>query len=170
MAVLARAVTRRDITVTFQDATATPIVATAQFEVGDISIDGFQEGDSPMQYFYDRDIPYDARKGQMENVGISMSFDATQITDSTEKLVVDALNKTGAFSSGVSTRGANAEWFVTMTITIERTDVGHSTDETFTATHFRGKAGWSEGDPARWQITGEAVPFDGNAAVTRAGA
>jgi len=170
MALLNRAVSRRHITWTLKDATGTPIVATAQFEVGDLSVTGFTEGNAPLTPVHDRGVIYDGIRADDELSSISGSVHANQITDSTEKLIVDALCKTGAFSSGVSTRGANAEWFVECEITIERTDAGHSTDETFTAGYCRGTCGWSEADPAVWQFTIEAWPFDGAAAITRAGA
>jgi hypothetical protein len=168
MALLAEPVTARDVVITLEDATGTPIVCTVQFEEGDLSIDGFEQGNAPVNWFRDRGVIYAGRLADEEPISISFSCDANEITDATEKLVSDALNKTGAFASGVSTWGANAEiWTVKMTVTIERTNFGGASDDVFTFDYFRGKAAWAEGDRARWTISGVAVPKNG-AGITRA--
>lgn len=167
MAKLTEPVSVRDVVITLEDATGTPISVTVEFEEGDLSIDGFEEGNAPVNWFRDRGQIYAGRLADEEPISISFSCDANQITHATETLVPDALNKTGAFASGVSTWGANAEiWTVKMTVTIERTNFGGSADETFVFDYFRGKAAWAEGDRARWTISGVAVPKNGSG-ITR---
>ena len=169
MAQLAAPVSVRDVSFTLSDATGTPISTTIQFEEGDLSIDGFQEGNAPLQYFYDRHTIYAARKGPDEVLSFSFSCDANQITHATEALAIDAANKSGAFAAGVSTWGANADdpWTVKCVITIERTDSGGAADETYTFDYVRLKASWAEGDRAQWSFSGEIVPKNGTG-VTRA--
>lgn len=169
MAQLAAPVSVRDISFTIEDATGTPISTTVQFEEGDLSVGPFQEGNAPLQYFYDRDQIYGARKGRDEPLSFSFSCDANQITHATEALAIDAANKTGAFASGVSTWGTNADdpWTVKVVITIERTDSGGGADETMTFLYVRLSAGWAEGDRAKFSFSGEIIPKLG-AGITRA--
>jgi len=159
----------RDVVVTFSDATGTPISATAVYEEGNFSISGMQEGDKAVNYFRDRGDVYGARYGDQEPVDVSITLHATTVYEGTEKIPLDAVNKTGAFSAGASTWGTEDvdPWHVRIVAAVEGADRGGA-DQTITIPYFRGKATISDGSPMTIEISGQAWPKGATAAVTRA--
>lgn len=153
----------QDGTITIEDATGTPISMTVQYEEGDLQIDGFQQDDKSIIALYDRGTIYGLRKDQDEPINFSFSAHATDITDATEKTLIDVFNKTGAFASGVSTLGANADvWTVKVTWTGEQTDFGGGADSTIVFTYCHAKVSFQEGKPGVFQISGTAYPINGS--------
>ena len=169
MAIPTIPITLRDVVVTFEDATGTPISATAIYEEGNFSISGMQEGDKAVNVFKDRGDIYSARYGEQEAVDVSITLHATTIYEGTDTIPLDAVNKTGAFSGGISTWGTETvdPWMVKIVAAVEGVDRG-DTDKTITIPYFRGTASISDGNPMTIEISGQAYPKGATAAVTRA--
>lgn len=152
----------QDGTITIEDATGSPITLTVQYEAGDLSVDGFQQDNKTHIPLFDRGSIFGLRKEQDEPISFSFSAIATDITDATEKTIIDAFNKSGAFASGVSTLGANADvWAVKMTWTGEQTDFGAGADSTITLDYCVAKVSFQEGAPATFNVSGTAYPING---------
>jgi hypothetical protein len=159
-------VVARDGTITVEDNTGTPIVATAIYENGDFSIEGLTEAGLEVQEFRDRGQVYGLRGTDDKILDFSFSFDVTDITD-TAAHVIDAFRKTGAFASGVSTWGANVSdpWTVKVKLALERTDAGGSADRTVTLQYCRAEMAIAEGNPMRCTVKGRAFPKGGTQAA-----
>lgn len=145
----------RDGTLTIEDGTGTPISMTVQYEAGDFSLSGITEGQTEIVAYYDRGSLCSLRKTQDAHSTFSFTAHMTDLSDSTEKCLLDVVNKTGAWSSGVSTRGANADvWTTKVTLTIEGTDHGDSADHVIALDDCRLSLDLSEGDPNSFSISG----------------
>ena len=167
MALISTPIIPRDGTLLIEDATGTPIALTVQYEDGDFSIDGFQQSNMAVVSFKDRGVFYAHRKSEEEEVNFTFSAHATDWADATEKTVVDVFNKTGAFSAGVSTLGANADvWAVKLTFTAEQTNYGASADGTIVLSYCVAKVSFAEGLPGKFTIAGRAL-LTGAAGVAR---
>lgn len=167
MALISTPILPRDGTLLIEDATGTPIALTVQYEDGDWQIDGFQESNMAVVSFKDRGVFYAHRKSEEEEVTFSFSAHATDWFDGTEKTIVDAFCKTGAFSSGVSQLGANADvWAVKVTFTAEQTNYGGGADGTIVLTNCIAKVAFAEGTPGKFTVSGRALLVAG-AGVTR---
>jgi hypothetical protein len=156
---------RRDGTLTIKDATGSPITATLAYEEGDFQIGGLTQGDLDLMEFRDRGDIYSARTTDQRVLEFSFSCHATALTDATAH-ILDAVRKTGAYASGVSTWGTNVAdpWMVTIVLAVEGTDRGGS-DQTLTLTYCRCEADFAEGDPAKLSIKGKAFPKGATAAA-----
>ena len=153
----------QDGTIVIQDGSGAPISLTVQYEAGDLSIDGFQQDNKTVIPLYDRGTIFGLRKEQDEPVTFSFSAIATDISDGTEKTIIDAFNKTGAFASGMSMLGANADvWAVQLIWTGEQTDFGAGADSTITLDNCVAKVAFQEGAPAQFNISGTAYPINGS--------
>lgn len=155
----------RDGTLTLSDATGSPITATIQYEAGDLNISGLKEGMAAYTGYPDRGKPGGAgsyRKTTWEPATFSFSCHMTDLTDATEKTVLDAAMKTGAFASGVSTLGANADlWTLKLVWTVESSSYGDVADHVCTFYYVRiTDISISEGDPNTFSISGDILCKD----------
>lgn len=156
-----------DGTIEIQDASGTPIVTTVQYEDGDFSVEGLRESQFSVQEFYDRGVMYAYRKIKEEPISFSFTAHATDFLDATEKTVLDAFLKTGAFAAGVSQFGASADvWAVKVTFTAEQTDYGAASDSTVVLTYCVAECSFAEGTPGKFSIKGTAY-LSASAGVTR---
>jgi hypothetical protein len=160
----------RDGTITLADATGSPITCTVVYEDGDASITGLRQGQFSQEVFRDRGLFYGARNVQEEEVEISFSAHVVAFTDATEKLLSDAVRKTGAFASGVSQLGANADvWALKVTFAAERTNYGASADTSVAFTYVRDMSvDFAEGVPSKFTFKGKAMLVD-SAGITISG-
>lgn len=148
----------KDGTLSIEDATGAPIVLTVQYEDGDFQASGWMEDHWEAVEFRDRGEIYEIRKTQEVPVEFSFSAHATDMADNTEKTIMDAVMKTGAFSAGVSTWGANADvWTVQVTWTGEQTDYGSGADSTIVFAYCHLTAAFAEGEPGKFTVTGRAL-------------
>lgn len=167
MALISTPIIPRDGTLLIEDATGTPIAITVQYEDGDFSIDGFQKGNMAVVSFKDRGVFYAHRYSEEEEVTFTFSAHATDWADGTEKTLVDAFNKTGAFAAGVSQLGSSADvWAVKVTFTAEQTNYGGGADGTIVLTYCVGKVSFAEGLPGKFTVAGRAL-LVASAGVTR---
>jgi hypothetical protein len=155
----------RDGQLVISDNSGTPITLTVQYEDGDFSAGSFRQSNMSTQSFRDRGEFYAHRKVQEEEIEFSFSAHATDFTDATEKCLIDAFCKTGAFASGVSKLGSSADvWAVQIVFTAEQTNYGAGSDGTITLTYCIGEVKFSEGLPGKFEISGRAV-FVGGAGL-----
>ena len=146
----------RDGTLAIEDGTGTPISMTLQYEAGDFSLSGLTEGQTEIVAYWDRGALCTLRKTQDAHATFSFTAHMTDLSDSTEKCLLDVVNKTGAWSSGVSTRGANSDvWTTKITLTIEGSDHGDGGgDHVITLDDCYMSLDLSEGDPNSFSISG----------------
>lgn len=145
----------RDGTLTIEDGTGTPISMTVQYEAGDFSLSGITEGQTEIVAYYDRGALCSLRKTQDAHATFSFTAHMSDLSDSTELCLLDVVNKTGAWSSGVSTMGANADvWTTKVTLTIDGTTHGDSSDHVIALDDCRLSLDLSEGDPNSFSISG----------------
>lgn len=150
----------RDGAITLSDATGTPIVATIAYEEGDFSFDEISADNWDTEVFFDRGVPYAIRNVIKRLFGFQFTAHATDFTDATEKTLLDAVRKKGAFASGVSTKGASYDvWLLKTVFTAEQSNYGASADSVLTLNHCWLKAGFSEGVPGKFSVKGIAIPF-----------
>jgi len=160
MALFGVPIVPRDGVFTLSDATGTPITATVQYEDGDLKVDGFTEGFYDTEVFMDRGEQYAVRKTVRRTYGVSFSCHLTDLTDATEKVVLDAICKTGAFAAGISTTAAKGDaWTLKSVWTVEQTNFGAAGDATLTLNHIRWEGSISEGIPAKLSLTGVGYIF-----------
>ena len=159
MAISSVAKNFRDGTLQIEDGTGSPITMTVQYENGDFSLSGLNQSNHEINKYLDRGDFFSARKTNQSFPTISFTAIFTDLSDGTDKTLVDACLKQGAFSSGISTLGANADvWAVKLTLTIEGTDFGDSADHVITMddVHIT-SVDISEGDPDSFSISGEVL-------------
>lgn len=154
--------------ITFSDATGTPISGTVSYSECNISISSIRQGGREVETYANKDDQiYAARLGPQQSVEISFSVDATELLNASDKLLVDAIRKTGAFAAGVSTWGSDVAdpWMLAVVLAVEGTDRG-GVDQTITFPYFRGEVNLEVGRPSKWQVTGTAYPKGATAAMT----
>ncbi|NBV19949.1 hypothetical protein [Janthinobacterium sp.] len=146
----------RDAVITIEDNTGgTPLKATVTYEDGDFSFDPVEEGYMSTVILKDRGMHYAIRKTEEQDLSFTFSAHATDFSDATEKTLWDVVMKTGAFASGVSTFGSNADaWTTKLTFTVEATNYGLSADHVVTFTKCRCSISFAEGIPGKFTIKG----------------
>jgi hypothetical protein len=146
----------RSGTITLADATGTPISMTVAYEAGDFKLSGVAQGQMEVAMYLDRGDFGSLRKTNFTPCTFSFTAHMTEISDATNKNLMDVVSKTGAWSSGVSTLGTATDvvWTVDVTWTVEGTDAGDSTDHVVALTKCHCKIDASEGDPNSFSISG----------------
>ena len=146
----------RDGTLLIGDGTTpTPIDITIQYEAGDFSIDGLNEGLVETTAYLDRGVFATLRKTNASFPTFTFSAHFTDLSDSTSKTIYDVVRKTGAFASAVSTLGANADAMTyKVTFTIEGTNFGDSADHVLVLNDCRLSVSIAEGDPTSFSVSG----------------
>lgn len=149
----------RDGTIVINDGTSpTPLTLTVQFETGDFSISGLNQGNYEITKYLDRGDLGSVRKTARSFPTGSFSANMTDLSDGTDRLLWDAVNKTGAWSSAVSTLGANADVFaLQIVLSVEGTNFGDSTDHTLTLNNCHCSISFAEGDPNSFTLDFEVL-------------
>jgi hypothetical protein len=149
----------RDGSLVLSDATGSPISVTVQYTGGDFSVSGLRQANKDINKYLDRGDFFSARKTNQVFPTFSFTAIFTDLTDGSEKTLVDACLKTGAFAAGVSTLGANADvWALKAVFTVEGTDLGDSADHVITLNDcVISDVSISEGDPDTFSISGELL-------------
>lgn len=145
----------RDGTILIEDATATPLAVTVQFEGGDFSITGLNQSNTEATTYLDRGDLGSVRKTSRTFPTFSFSAHMTDLSDATDKLLYDAVNKTGAFSAAVSTGGTASDvYMLKVTLTIEGTNFGDSADHVMVLNNCHLSIDFAEGDPNSFSLNG----------------
>lgn len=146
----------RDGVITLKDATGSPLTFVITYEPGDFTAGPFVQGGSEVVAIYDRGRKSALRKTKDLHPAFSFSAYMTSFTDATDGSPIDAILKQGKFASGVSTQGTSADvWTFDLTLVIEGTDIGGSSDDTLTLEDCHGQIEFAEGEEAnRYNISG----------------
>jgi hypothetical protein len=145
----------RDGTILIEDGTGTPLAVTVQWEAGDFSITSLNQGNVDATTYLDRGELGSVRKTSRTFPTFSFSAHMTDLSDATDKLLYDAVNKTGAFSAAVSTGGTASDvYMLKVTLTIEGTNFGDSADHIMIMNNCHLSIDFAEGDPNSFTING----------------
>ena len=142
----------RDGTIKLEDALVGAL--TVQFESGDLKASGFMQGQAGITMYLDRGEFGQLRKQNYTPVTGSFTAHCTEISDATNKNLMDIVGKTGAYALGTSTSGANADvWTLDLTITIEGTNFGDASDHVIKLEDCHCTIDFAEGDPDTFSIS-----------------
>jgi len=145
----------RDGTILIEDGTGTPISVTVQYEAGDFSISGLNESNTDVTTYLDRGDLGSVRKTSRTFPTFSFSAHMTDLSDATNKTLWDAVNKTGAFASAVSTGGTASDvYMLKVTLTVEGTNFGDSADHVLIMNNCHLSVDFAEGDPNSFTLNG----------------
>lgn len=148
----------RDGLITLASGGGSPITLTVQYENGDFSLTGSNQGNYEITKYLDRGEFGSARKTARSFPTGSFSAHLTELSDGTNLTLWDAVNRTGAFAAAVSTLGANADVYtLNIVLTIEGTQFGDATDHVLTMNDCRCSIDVSEGDPDSFSLSFEVL-------------
>ena len=146
----------RDGTITLADNGINTL--TIQYEAGDLSLSGVNQGNFEHTKYLDRGDLGSIRKTNRSFPTGSFSCQMTEFSDASNTNIWDLVNKTGAFSTAVSTLGANADLYtLKITLSVEGTNFGDSSDHTLEMDDCRCTIDFSEGDPSSFTINFEVL-------------
>jgi hypothetical protein len=146
----------RDGTITIKDGTGTPIAMTVEFEAGDFSITGLNQGNTEATTYLDRGELGTVRKTSRTFPTFSFSAHMTDLSDTTNKTIYDAVNKTAGtpWASAVSTITNSDVYGLDLVISIEGSNFGDPTDHVLTLVGCHLSIDFAEGDPNSFTING----------------
>lgn len=159
MAISAVAKNFRDGALTLEDGTGSPITCVVQYENGDFSLANLKQGGKEVNKYEDRGDFFSARKTSTAYPSFSFTAIFTDLSDNSDKTLVDACLKLGSFSAGVSTLGADADvWSLKAVFTVAGTSLGDSANHVITLNDcVFTDVSISEGDPDSFSISGEVL-------------
>jgi hypothetical protein len=141
--------TSRHTTVVLKDGTGTPITATVGPGPGDLTISGFQEGFSEATPILNRGDFQELVLGA--DTPVEFSITIWHDGDLTGTSVLDAIQKSGNFASGVTVDPGGVVWALDCLVTMTRGGVTN----TYLLNTCRLKADWKEGlDGNQFTISG----------------
>jgi hypothetical protein len=76
------------------------------------------------------------------------------LSDATDKLIFDAINKTGAFAAALSTITGSDVYGLKITLTIEGTNFGDTAHHVIVMNGYHCSIDFAEGDPNSFSISG----------------
>lgn len=129
-----------------------------QYENGDFSLSGSNQGNYEHTKYLDRGDLGSLRRTVRSFPTGSFTAQLTDLADATNNTLWDAVNKTGSFSAAVSTLGANADLYtLNITLTIEGTQFGDTTDHVLIMNDCRCSIDVAEGDPDSFSLSFEVL-------------
>jgi hypothetical protein len=145
----------RDGTIIFADGTTpTPLSVTVTLEGGDFSLTGLNQLNTEATTYLDRGELGSVRLASRSFPSISLTCHMADLSDATDKLIFDAINKTGAFSAALSTITGSDVYGLKITLTIEGTNFSDPADHTIVMSGVHCTIDFSEGDPNSFSISG----------------
>lgn len=149
----------RDGTIVLNSGDATPITLTVQFENGDFSISGLNAGQVEITKYMDRGVLATVRKTMQTFPTGQFTASMSDLSDATTTLLWDAVNRTGAWSTAVSTLGANADVYTLQIVfTVEGSNFGSGeADHVLTLGNCRCSIDMAEGDPNSYTLSFECL-------------
>ena len=153
MAISSKPKNFRDGTISLSDGSGSPITLTVQYEAGDFSIDNVMQSSTEVETYLDRGSFHNVRKTNFAPATFTFTATMTDLSDATDKLLWDAVNKKGAFSAGVS-RGDTDVWLLLVGLTIEGTDFGDAADHTLVLDKCHLTIAFAEGSPNTFTVNG----------------
>lgn len=144
-----------DGTITVTDGTTpTAVSLTVPFTVGDLSIDTMQEASRGVQAYQTRGSLHSVRLAAREFQNVTFSAQVADISDATDGTIIDFVLKQGSYSANESTLAGSDAYCITITITVEGTDVGDAADHTIEMVSVRCNGSFAEGEPDTFTISG----------------
>jgi hypothetical protein len=153
MAISSKPKNFRDGTITLSEGSGSPITLTVQYEAGDFAIDNAMQSQSEVEAYLDRGSFHNVRKTNFAPATFTFTATMTDLSDATDKLLWDAVNKKGAFAAGVS-RGDTDVWLLMVGLTIEGTDFGDAADHTLVLDKCHLTIAFAEGSPNTFTVNG----------------
>ena len=145
----------RDGTITLSDATTpTPLSVIVQYEAGDFSITGLNQGNHEATTYLDRGDLGSVRLTSRTFPTFSFTAHMTDLSDATNKTLWDAVNKTGAFAAAISGITGSDVYGLKVLLSVEGTNFGDSTDHTLELAGCHLTIDFSEGDPNSFSLNG----------------
>lgn len=157
-----------DGSLVIKDGTGTPIDVTIKFEDGNFSISGLAAKMNEVVAYQTRGAFSGLRHTARTFATFTFTAKMSEFTSATDNSLTDAILKNGAFNSGVSTSGANADVYTTdLVFSVEGTNFGDSSDHSFTLEDCYCTIDFSEGDPNTFSVSGTVYgAITGDLAVT----
>lgn len=148
--------TRCDTTIVINDGTTpTALTYTVVLEPGNLA---FTPPRDTYTTIVDRCAIVGSRKNGTEMGTLSFSVHHTSVTGSSESHLVDMIEGAGSYAAAVSTDSGEFEGNVReVVVTIEGTDHGDNSDQTFTFPKVRLWWDFAEGDTNVINVTGEIL-------------
>jgi hypothetical protein len=148
----------RDGLITVASGGGSPITLTVQYENGDFSLSGSNQGNYEHTKYLDRGELGSLRRTVRSFPTGSFTAQLTDLADGTNNTIWDAVNKTGSFSAAVSTLGSTADLYtLNIVLTIEGTQFGDATDHVLTMNDCRCSIDVAEGDPDSFSLSFEVL-------------
>lgn len=156
----------KDGTITLYDGAGSPLSYEVAYEDGDFSAPELAEGLEEVVEFEDRGTVYAARKTGRKSQDFSFSCHALRFKrdGSGNTHIADVVMKQGAWSAATSTAASYSDaHMVKVVFKAERSDFGESADSTITLKFCHLRAGFQEGVPGKFSISGRAYMFTADA-------
>lgn len=145
----------RDGTIKLDDGTTpTPITLTVSLDAGDFSISGLNQGNTEATTYLDRGELGSVRLTNRSFPTFSFSAHMADLSDATDKLLWNAINKDGAWAAAVSTISGSDVYGLKVTLTIEGTNFGDAADHVLVLNGCHMSIDFAEGDPNSFTING----------------
>ena len=145
----------RDGTIKLDDGTTpTPITLTVSLDAGDFSISGVSQGNTEATTYLDRGELGSVRLTNRSFPTFSFSAHMADLSDASDKLLWNAINKDGAWSGALSTITAGDVYGLKVTLTIEGSNFGDGADHVLVLNGCHMSIDFAEGDPNSFTING----------------
>lgn len=147
----------RDGTIVLKDGTGTPVTYTVSVEEGNLKLGGMNVTSKSYEksVYQDRGEVSSVRKTMRKFPTVAFDIMLRDVSDASSGTFLDFVLKQNAYSANVSTLGANMEYTITATLTIEGTDHGDSADHTIVMADILVQdVGVEEGDPNKVTFSG----------------
>jgi hypothetical protein len=135
---------------------------TGWYEDGDLTISGISRGQMQVKSYKSRGKTYSVRDTEDMDQEIAFSAHLTGLTgDGITAQLLDAIRRKGLWAAAVSTLpAANGDTYcLTITWQGERTNMGATSDSSFSLKYVHATADISEGDPGKISIKGTNYPI-----------
>lgn len=157
----------KDGTITIYDGAGSPLSYEVTYEDGDFSAPEMAEGFEEIVEFEDRGTVYAARKTGRKSQDFSFSCHAIRFArdaSGSNTQILDVILKLNAWSAATSTAATYSDaHMVKLVFKSERSDLGETNDSTITLKFCHLRAGFQEGVPGKFSISGRAYMFTADA-------
>jgi hypothetical protein len=135
-----------------------PVSMSVQYENGDFSLSGSNQGNYEHTKYLDRGELGSIRKTNRSFPTGSFTAQLTDLSDASNNTLWDAVNRSGSFAAAVSTLGSTADLYtLNITLTIEGTQFGDATDHVLVMNDCRCSIDVAEGDPDSFTLNFEVL-------------
>ena len=146
-----------DGTITLKDGTGSPVSLVVPFSVGDLSISGMETDTlgRTVNAYETRGVLNSLRRGARVYPTVSFSTQLADVTDATEKTLLDMVLKRASYAGNTSTTAATGDVYtLDVVFTLEGTNVGDAADHVITLEDVHVPAAVAEGEPNTVTLSG----------------